>query len=225
MSRILCCCFILIIATSCSSSHRFQERPPIVGNHIGGVSRETIVIDPGHGGKDCGAKSSAGHQYQEKSLNLTTALLLSHYLKRMGYQTILTRGDDIYIPLKLRTAFANGNHATLFVSIHYNSAPNLQAEGIEVFYYDSEKDQQRSAHSRRLATIALDQVIANTGAKSRGIKHGNLAVIRETKMPAILIEGGFVTNENEFEKLKDVSYLQTIAESLACGIHHYLHAQ
>lgn len=208
----------LIVVTSCSSPQRLQET-----TQVNLQPRQMIVIDPGHGGKDFGAQSSAIHQYQEKSLNLTTALMLSHYLQRMGYQTILTRGEDIYVPLELRAAFANSNYGALFVSIHYNSAPNPKAEGIEVFYYDSKKDPERSQESKQFAATVLQQVIANTGAPSRGVKHGNLAVIRETKMPAILVEGGFMTNNHEFGKLKDVRYLQTIAESVACGIHDYLH--
>ncbi len=91
-------------------------------------------------------------------------------------------------------------HSDLFVSVHYNSAPSTSAEGIEVFYYGSDKGKERTQASKQLADSVLKNVIETTQAKSRGIKHGNLAVVRKTNMPAILVEGGFLTNEKEIIK-------------------------
>ncbi|ADI37728.1 putative N-acetylmuramoyl alanine amidase [Waddlia chondrophila 2032/99] len=183
--------------------------------------RPVIVIDAGHGGKDLGAKCP-DPQTEEKALNLQTALLLNQFLQQKGYQTILTRGEDFFVPLKMRADFANSNRATLFVSVHYNSAPNKAAEGVEVYYYDNQDDLVRTSRSKILAQKVLDRVIASTKMKSRGIKNGNFAVIRETRMPAILIEGGFMTNEKELARLRDPAHIQRIAESIANGVQDYL---
>lgn len=219
---------VLVFFTSCSHStaNRNRVEQGRQDRELASVMelarRSKIVIDAGHGGKDLGALSHTNPKYQEKNLNLTTALFLNQFLQRMGYQTILTRGDDYFVPLGLRASFANSNHALLFVSVHYNAAPNTKAEGVEIYYYDSKEDKERTVQSKKLAQTVLDQITANTECKSRGVKHGNLAVIRETTMPAILIEGGFVTNDGELQKLSDPAYLKKIAGSVALGLQKYL---
>jgi N-acetylmuramoyl-L-alanine amidase len=220
--------FVLILfSTGCSrpaSQHRilsYQETPEQRLSAIL-VQRPKIVIDAGHGGKDLGALSKTTPPAQEKNLNLTTALMLNSFLQKMGYQTILTRGDDFFVPLDLRSNIANSNHAALFVSVHYNSAPSLNAEGVEVFYFDSQENKKRTEESKILANKVLDRVVESTECKSRGVKHGNFAVIRETTMPAVLIEGGFVTNQNEMSKLKSPGYLKTLAGGIALGINDFL---
>lgn len=186
-------------------------------------SKYLIVIDAGHGGDDFGAHSNHRPYYQEKHLNLSTANLVKTYLSQYGYQTVMTRTRDLFISLDKRAAFANGKKPDLFVSVHYNSAPSKEAEGIEVYFYRSEKDKIRTKESKLLAQCVLEDVIENTRAKSRGVKHGNFAVIRETNMPAILIEGGFLTNDREMEKIKDPVYLKKLAWGIAKGIHEYIH--
>lgn len=181
-----------------------------------------IMIDPGHGGEDFGTYSLKKGKYKEKFLNLTTARIVRNYLHQMGYQTLMTRSDDVFVSLEKRAVFANNKQPKLFVSIHYNSAPNKEADGIEVFYYRSDEDHVRTKASKKLAQAILNQVVINTEAKSRGIKHGNLAVIRETQMPAVLIEGGFLTNDDELKKLKDTSYLKRLSWGIAKGIQDYI---
>lgn len=181
-----------------------------------------IIIDPGHGGKDLGAYSQKIPKYQEKFLTLSTAFMLKEYLTQMGYAVLMTRAEDVFVTLPNRAAFANKRQPQLFVSLHYNSAPNREAEGIEIFYYRSDTDKNRSKQSMTLAQKILKGMLANTEARSRGVKHGNLAVIRETNMPAVLVEGGFLTNADEIVKLKDGAYLKKIAWGIAQGIHDYL---
>lgn len=181
-----------------------------------------IVIDPGHGGKDFGAEASFSPPLKEKNLNLVTARFLQGYLQQMGYRTLMTRTDDFFVTLDKRTSFANSIQADLFVSVHFNSAPNVKAEGIEVFYYRSDSNKERTLASNRLASSILKFVIPNTKAKSRGVKHGNLAVVRKTAMPAALVEGGFITNEQELTKLRDPNYLKVLAWGIALGIQDYL---
>lgn len=186
------------------------------------VKSQLIVIDPGHGGEDAGTKSLAKPFYQEKFLTLATSRLLSDYLKQMGYETKLTRSEDIFIPLSERAVKANDLGPSLFVSVHYNSAPSREANGIEVFYYQSDENAKRTQSSKELAAMVLDSTISSTQAKSRGVKKGNFAVIRETKMPAVLVEGGFMTNQEEMDLIKDPAYLKKLAWGIAKGIDKYL---
>lgn len=202
-----------------------RNRPAEIIQEQASNNTSLIVIDPGHGGDDFGTRSDSKPKYHEKSLNLTTALLLNDYLKKMGYQTLMTRTKDEFISLQKRAEIANDRQADLFVSIHYNSAPAKQADGIEVFYYKSSENKARTSSSKQLAIQVLNQLIKVTEAKSRGVKHENFAVIRETKMPAILIEGGFLTNEDEMEKIKSPSYVKTIAWGIATGIQSYLNGK
>jgi N-acetylmuramoyl-L-alanine amidase len=182
----------------------------------------TIMIDAGHGGDDFGCHSVNAPKLYEKQLSLTLAQMVNRYLKHQGYRTELTRQDDTFVPLKTRAQLANDKKATLFVSLHFNSAPSKKADGIEVFYYKSEQTPKRSDRSQKLADLVLEQLLSHTHAKSRGVKHGNFAVIRETKMPAILVEAGFLTNEQEMNKIREVSYLQNISLAVAKGVHEFL---
>ncbi|MGZ3632946.1 MAG: N-acetylmuramoyl-L-alanine amidase family protein [Parachlamydiaceae bacterium] len=195
-----------------------KEKPvysaPIYESHM-----PLIIIDPGHGGKDFGTEARAKPPFKEKNLNLMTAKLLEGYLQQMGYRTLLTRSQDLFVSLDRRATIANQYQADLFVSVHYNSAPSTQAHGIEVFYYEG--DRERTSASKQFAETVLKSVINSTEARSRGVKHGNLAVLRKTTMPAILVEGGFITNEKELAKLKDPSYIKTLAWGIAQGIQGY----
>lgn len=173
-----------------------------------------VVLDPGHGGYDLGAHMAA---CDEKSLALSTALLAKKYLTELGYRVILTRSRDIFMPLEQRTQIANETKGKLFASIHYNAAKNPIAKGVEVFYYVS-ADKFRTGASKKLAARVLSKIVDKTVAESRGIKEGNYYVIRETKMPAILIEAGFMTHPEELHLLKDINYRDKIARGIAEGI-------
>lgn len=196
-------------------SHSISVKPPLL------VQKSFVMIDPGHGGHDKGTQSISKPRYQEKSLNLVTAQFVKNYLQQLGYKVVLTREEDKFVSLDRRAQIANEQKPAIFVSIHYNSAPSAEAQGIEVFYYQS-KDKMRTAKSKKLAQTILRETLAQTKANSRGVKEGNFAVIRETKMPAVLIEGGFVTNEKEMQKLKDPLYLKKLAWGIVKGIDEYL---
>lgn len=185
--------------------------------------RELIIVDAGHGGKDAGA-SSEKEKYEEKELTLKTAVLISEYLKKQGYKTILTRNHDVYVPLETRAEIANSVDADLFVSIHYNYSTSKEAEGVEVYYYKEEKKppSERITQSKAFAQEVLKKVISSTGAESRGLKQANFAVVRETKMPAILVEAGFLSNTKEREKLRDIKYIHAVAKGVASGVDNYL---
>ena len=196
-------------------SHR-NNKPPLK-THKGAL----IILDPGHGGFDMGAEAPG---VQEKMLALTTAILLKKHLSDKGYRVILTRSKDVFVSLSKRSTIANSTKSTLFLSLHYNAHVKADPSGIEVYYY-REGSSSRSAASKKLAQNVLSHMIALTGAESRGVKHGNLHVIRETKMPAILVEGGFITNPKERNKLKENEYLDQIALGIAEGVDKYFNTK
>lgn len=185
-----------------------------------GASAPVIVIDPGHGGLDLGARSKKPY-CEEKRIALMTAQLAKKYLDRLGYRVILTRSQDVFLPLSRRTRLANPSRAALFVSLHYNSCSNASAHGIEVFYCDSKREGARTKSSKKLADLILGDLIKRTKAKSRGVKKGNFYVIRESKVPAVLVEGGFISNPNERSKLRQRDYLDKIARAVADGVDQY----
>lgn len=179
-----------------------------------------IILDAGHGGKDQGAKVS---NVLEKRLTLTTTLLAKRALENLGYRVIMTRSRDAYLSLARRVSIANKMEGAVFVSFHFNSASSASANGIEVFYFPSKNDTKRAKESKLLANSVLYKIIDQTQLASRGVKNtGNYHVIRETEMPAILIEGGFMTNPKELDFLRQRANLEKLAQGAARGIDHYL---
>lgn len=161
-----------------------------------------IVIDPGHGGKDPGA---VGFGLRECDLTLRIGTLLHDKLKARGFDTLLTRSKDEYISPLDRAIIANKYNAELFISIHINAAPSVQATGIETLVYTNSV----------LGNIVQRNLVRDLKLIDRGVKvRTDLAVLNSTKMPAILTETGFITNESDAKKLKNDKFLNTIAESI-----------
>jgi len=180
--------------------------------------KQLIILDAGHGGTEFGARVPS---LIEKKIALITTLLTKKCLAEMGYRIILTRSRDVTISLPKRVAIANKSKADLFVSIHYNASRAKEAKGIEIFYYPN-GEPQRSRSSRLLAQSILGELLDQTRALSRGVKQGNHHVTRESTVPAVLVEGGFITNAEERSLLRDRSYLEKIARGIAMGIDRYL---
>lgn len=226
----------LLVASSCSQKKVFVVHYPLMEepytpytppyaspiSRTGEIKNPLIVIDAGHGGKDLGAEVSKKPVLKEKNLNLMTAKLLESYLRQMGFRTLMTRRDDAFVSLDKRASLANSSQSDLFVSVHYNSAPSNKAEGIEIYYFKNDNNKERVQKSKGLGELILKNIIKETDAKSRGVKHGNLAVVRKTTMPAVLVEGGFLTNEQELAKIRDPSYIKTLAWGIAQGIRDFL---
>lgn len=216
----------LLFLSPALSSKEFKAKPQFylplaekkVPVKIPKKSQPVIILDPGHGGTDEGAKIRT---LLEKKLTLRASYLIKSQLELLGYQVILTRSRDIYTSLPRRVDIANGRKPSLFVSIHFNSSKSPIAKGIEVFYYQS-KQQERAVSSKKLASSILKSIVAHTEALSRGVKQGNFHVIRETNMPAVLVEGGFLTNIEERSLLATATYLEKIAKGVAKGIDKYL---
>lgn len=219
--RVIFFLLLAVLVTACSPHRLPPEMSSLQQMPKKWRHPEVIVVDAGHGGKDAGTSSQL-HRYEEKELTLQTALLIRNSLNQLGYKVILTRSEDAFVSLDKRAELANGNGADLFVSIHYNHSSNREADGIEVFYYEEKGASERVVRSRSVGREVLSHLVKLTGAHSRGVKEANFAVIRQTKMPAILIEGGFLSNEKERKKLQDGQYRRSLALAIARGVDHYI---
>lgn len=173
----------------------------------------TVVIDAGHGGTDPGAKGINGKW--ESGLNLSLSLKVKELLDQEPYITpLLSRPDDTYVTLPGRVSFAAENHADLFVSLHGNSDPNGTASGTETYYTRDD--------SKAFAEAVHPYLVAATGLKDRGVKQQSLHVTRETTMPAILLETGFLTNATDVAVIFDDDAQYRIAAAIVEGIKDYL---
>ncbi|NGX56509.1 MAG: N-acetylmuramoyl-L-alanine amidase LytC [Candidatus Anoxychlamydiales bacterium] len=185
------------------------------------VKKPVIILDAGHGGQDIGTKIKYPF-CEEKRLCLTTTLYAKRYLEQMGYHVVLTRAKDYAISLQKRVDITNQSKSNLFVSIHFNSCPSKDPNGIEIFYFNSKNDKKRAKLSKSLATDILYSVIGKTKAKNRGVKSADFFVIRDTQVPAILLEGGFLTNAYERDNLRKNVYLEKIAIGVANGVDKFI---
>lgn len=168
-----------------------------------------VCIDPGHGGKDPGATTKTG--IDEKDIALTVALKVGALLT--GYEIVYTRDEDVYVGLSERALIANQAKAGLFVSVHCNSVDDESAHGMEVYHYTHASEASKSA-----ARVIYDKLLPVCGLRGRGVKAKDLAVLRETAMPAVLIELGFVSNPGDRAKLTDSAWQDDAAKVIADGI-------
>lgn len=176
-----------------------------------------VVIDPGHGGEDEGC---TGEEITEKDINLKIALLVRSKLEDMGYQVIMTRETDCYVAKEMRVQMANEYPADIYVSIHQNASEEQEANGVEVWYDGNDETKD----SIRLARLLHQQTVRKTGASERELQgESALHVTQKTEMPACLIETGFLSNQEEREKLVTEEYQEQIAEGIAQGIELYFH--
>lgn len=176
-----------------------------------------VVIDPGHGGKDPGA-ISPNIKVKEKDIVLEVSTKLKKQLEKSGFKVYMTRDDDNYIGLYDRATIANELGAHAFVSIHANAHPNKDVQGIQVLYYPDDGSRGNLGFSK----IMMDSLTKGLGAPNKGIiKRPNLVVPRETKMPAVLLELGFLTNYSEENLLNTSEYRTKAADSIHQGIIKY----
>ncbi len=179
-----------------------------------------IVIDPGHGGTDPGAISVNGRR--EKDLNLAIASKLNEGLLDKGYNVIMTRDGDTNLGLYGRSGLANEYFADVFISVHGNSiAGNKGINGLEVYYWPQNRSNIKTYEQYPFAKAIHDEIVKATGGTSRGIKTNSFVVIRETKMPAVLIETGFLSNPEEENLLFNGDYQNKIVEGIIKGVESY----
>ena len=196
----------------------------------------TVVIDAGHGGRDSGATNNG---LREKDLTLDTAFRLERHLRDAGFAVVLTRRDDRFLELFDRAEIANQIRRALFVSLHFNDNTTASGDGVETFYA-----QQKAAFSEDGWSFAglfegaaegppLDQgeafarsvqasMVTRLGVTDRGAKPRQLAVVRLTRCPAVLVEGGFLNNPKEARKLADADYRESLAAAIAEGVASYV---
>jgi N-acetylmuramoyl-L-alanine amidase len=171
-------------------------------------SFSTVVIDPGHGGFDRGG--IPGQSVPEKTVALDTALRLQKLLQRAGLRTVMTRTTDVFVPLSVRSAIANAQPDAIFVSIHYNAARRSSARGIETY-----SENNRGAV---LAARIQRQIVTRVSTENRGIRSAEYYVLRNCRLPAVLVECGFLTNPDEAQLALTPEYRQQVAEQIAAGI-------
>ncbi|MCP8616975.1 N-acetylmuramoyl-L-alanine amidase [Salirhabdus salicampi] len=176
------------------------------------LQHKTIVIDPGHGGDDPGTFGVSGTA--EKDVVLKTATLLQKKLHQLGATTILTRTDDRFISLNPRIGTAKLVNADLFISLHYNSAPEFpSARGIHTYYYYSQY--------KELAQYVQEELIKETSLRDRGALQESYFVIRENKQPSLLLELGFLSNATEEELVQSSTYQHQITDGITNGLVKY----
>jgi N-acetylmuramoyl-L-alanine amidase len=197
----------------------------------------TICLDPGHGGKDTGNHT---FWHSEKTYTLALALELRDQLQKAGFNVILTRNKDAFVELPDRPAQANRRGADLFVSLHFNATPTGKdgVEGPQTYCITpvgaSSTDAQGEGanfgataanrcedKSLLLAYQVQKSLVRNLSAKDRGVRRARYAVLRDATMPAILIEGGYMTHPVESKKIYDAAYRRQMAQAIVIGILTY----
>jgi N-acetylmuramoyl-L-alanine amidase len=190
----------LITALFLANGLKAAAKPP--------VRRPLVVLDAGHGGFDRGGIPR--QRVPEKVVALDVAQRLRKKLQAEGYRVVMTRDSDVFIPLSRRVAIANSYRNAIFVSVHFNSARRLGANGIETYYY------RRDAMP--LAANIHRNVIAGAPTENRGIRRRGYYVLRKTAIPAVLVECGFLTNPTEARLASTSAYREKLADEIARGV-------
>ncbi|HEX2099551.1 MAG TPA: N-acetylmuramoyl-L-alanine amidase [Candidatus Synoicihabitans sp.] len=196
-----------------------------------------IAIDAGHGGTDSGT-SNAKLRLEEKVFALDVAKRVATLLEREGFEVLLTRHDDRFVPLPERAAIANRAQAYLFVSIHFNSAPG-EVRGSET-YILTPQHQRSTSESKRMASdderhpgnaadvwnavlgVQLHRhVLEGLGSSDRGLKRARFMVLKQTECPAVLVEAAYLSHDDEAKKVATPEYRALIAEAVAKGVRAY----
>jgi N-acetylmuramoyl-L-alanine amidase len=172
-----------------------------------------VVIDPGHGGPDPGAVGIGG--LNEVQIVDPVSNRVAELLRESGVDPVLTRTGDYDLDLDPRVDLANRIPANLFVSIHANaiSMSRPDVNGLETYYYES---------GNYLAETIHESLIDATGSNDRGVRTARFYVLRYTDMPAVLVELGFVTGDQDAPRLRDPDYQETLARGIARGILEYI---
>lgn len=167
----------------------------------------TVVIDAGHGGKDGG---SVWNGLVEKKLCLDVAKRVEAGLKSSAVKTVMTRRTDAFVELEQRARLANRVSSAVFVSIHFNGSRRTIISGGEVYY--------RSSRGKTLATAISRSMKSSIPGGQRGLFDADYKVLRETKMPAVLVECGYLSNKREALRCADPAHRQKLADAIVKGV-------
>lgn len=197
----------------------------------------TIVLDAGHGGHDNGAWSPYGH---EKQFTLDVVLRTKKLLEAQGYRVVLTRASDTFVPLYDRANIANRQKNALFISVHFNSGgagtgletytlaprgvPSMMADGPSVSDLVPQPGNVNDAENMALATATHAALVVRSRLYDRGIKRARFVVIRETTIPAVLIEGGFLSHSFDAKVIATPEYRQQMAGAIVTAVNNYRRA-
>lgn len=224
---------ILISAMDVTKIIEPVMRPSLIKN---AAPIRTVVLDAGHGGHDSGAKGSRG---LEKDAALDVVLRAKRLLEQNGYTVHLTRSRDVFIPLEDRAAFANKFPSAIFVSVHFNKSSGGGASGIETFALaprgvpsmDEENFsysdlKQHAGHARDPENIALATALHSSMLRQmrlydRGIKRARFVVIRDVKIPGVLLEGGFMNHPVDGRLIASSQYRDAFARAILEGVGRY----
>ncbi len=192
-------------------------------NAGGTLRQKVVVIDPGHGGNQAGARWGS---ILEKDITLSIGLKVTERLAQEGASVIITRAEDVAIGLYERTTLANHSSAHFFISIHCDSNPRPNsASGTTIYYHREDAD------SRALGQAILNEIVKVSGLPSRGVRsdttlyQNGLAVLRTSQMPAVLIEVGFLNHSFDRAKLVNPKFQERIAEAIVRGLKAYVESQ
>ncbi|WP_067727310.1 N-acetylmuramoyl-L-alanine amidase [Oceanobacillus damuensis] len=180
-----------------------------------GFKNKTIVIDAGHGGRDVGAVSDT--DAYEKDITYVTAKELEKQLQYLGADVLLTREQDEFVSLTSRVTYSNLVDSDAFISLHYNSVPELpEVTGIETFYY--------SKQNEKMANYIHNGIISATDETDRGSHEGDLLVLRLNLKPSVLIELGFMSNPESDVLLQTNAYQKKLVSGIVDGLNKYFHS-
>lgn len=185
------------------------------------TAEKVIIIDPGHGGWDPGKTGAAGEN--EKIINLQIALKLQSYLEQSGAVVLVTRNTDNALSekkkedMKLRKEIANESQGDMFISIHQNAFPSAGPKGAQVFYF---RDSEEGKHLAETIQKQLKLVI-NPDNKREAKANTDYYILKNTKIPAAIVECGFLSNREEEQLLNDDSYQEKVAWAIYLGIIDY----
>ena len=169
---------------------------------------DTVVVDAGHGGKDSGAWRR--HGPPEKTVALDVALRVDRKLRDSQLNTVLTRSNDVFIPLDNRVELGNEQKNSIFVSIHFNDSPRRVIHGFETYYH--------SATSLGLARRIQSKLLEIPGAVNRGVHKANFRVLRNAVYPSVLVECGFLSNRSERDDAGSPVFRERLADKIAEAI-------
>ena len=200
-----------------------EKAVPISGVRFSaGLRGKLIVLDPGHGASDPGAIGPRGSY--EKTLNLNLGLQVKTILEQAGAKVVMTRQTDVDLStpdmsdrdeLRARTMVANNRRADLFISIHHNSSANSDLTGTTTYYY------HKSAYDVLLAQCLQSAMARGGGLDNIGIRTANFFVVKNTWMPAALLEIGFISNPQEEQILSSPAFQQKMALAIVAGIDQF----
>lgn len=167
-----------------------------------------VVVDAGHGGRDSGAYRRYGPP--EKTITLDVATRLSRKLRGSQFNVVMTRTNDVFIPLDTRVDIGNGTPNSIFVSIHFNDSRRRGVKGFETYY--------RSAYAAELAENIQNRLCSIKGAVNRGVHTADYRVVRKTIYPAVLVECGYLSNRSEGQEARNGDYRDLLADKIAQAI-------